>query len=330
MNSELKKKIIIVGIAIIVSVIIWNINASWGNTFFTCLILSTTTFLIIYTPFEIYYNIRLIWFERWKSVELEDLLISKVKITTEGGFLVGNVIKSQDQEKIHNVNSFIIFNHGFSDNKNSHQYLLYPLALRGYVVLSYDARGTCESKQLGQRVDFLSRKRDFIAIVDWISKEKPYSKMKLTTIGFSIGALISLTAGFKNRRIDKLIAISCIANYSLASNTLNPIFKISYYLNRVNLNPSPEENYELSPALIIEDCRQTLSEEEWSYLSNRVYLIHNKNDRVIKFENFEVLRNLLELTDENVFVSKFGGHSHQKNEIKLVAVILKFLESNAS
>ncbi|MFW9951664.1 MAG: hypothetical protein ACFFKA_16230, partial [Candidatus Thorarchaeota archaeon] len=65
MLTKTHKRIILVIFDILFSAYIWDLNASWGNTFITCLILSTTTFLIVYTPFEIYWSFRDIYLDRW-------------------------------------------------------------------------------------------------------------------------------------------------------------------------------------------------------------------------------------------------------------------------
>ena len=67
-------------IGIIFSAYIWNVNASWGNPFEPCLILSTTTFLMIYTPFEIYWSFRDLYFDRWAPIKFGSLITSKIKI----------------------------------------------------------------------------------------------------------------------------------------------------------------------------------------------------------------------------------------------------------
>ncbi len=73
--------------------------------------------------------------------------------------------------------------------------------------------------------------------------------------------------------------------------------------------------------------RRELTEDEWKKLSNRVMLIHSKNDRVIKFKNFKENKLLLEPSDINSLILKKGGHSHKKNEMALVGATLKFLNS---
>ncbi|MEJ2251623.1 MAG: hypothetical protein P8Y97_18450, partial [Candidatus Lokiarchaeota archaeon] len=71
MLSKLQKRYIIGIISYTVSIFIWRINESFGNVFRTNLILSITTFLLIYVPFEIYFSFRDIWFERWESIDSE-------------------------------------------------------------------------------------------------------------------------------------------------------------------------------------------------------------------------------------------------------------------
>lgn len=302
-------------------------NASWGNTFRTCLILSTTTFLIIYTPFEIYWSFRDLWFDRWKTFYSKTLTTIKVAIEVDEGHLHADLVKPIDRKKMEEKNTIIIISHGFSDTKERLQYYYYPMAYQGYVVLAYDARGIGESKSTGRRSEFVKRIEDFNKILEWIKNDEYMNNMNIYSAGFSIGAITVLCGGFPKAEVQKIIAISSMSKYRQNMPKHNPLILFSYYIKGVQLFPDDEENSKLSPYIVIKDFKKTVSEEEWQKFSSKVMLIHCKNDRVIKFRNFLQNKQILESRDENLMVLKKGGHSQKKNELALVGASLKFFNS---
>jgi pimeloyl-ACP methyl ester carboxylesterase len=309
------------------------VNASWGNTFNTCLILSTTTFLIIFTPFEIYWSFRDIYFDRWAPIKLKNMKTSKINIEVgknrkgKSKYIVGLLISLSNIEIVESKSSLVVICHGFSDSKETLQYYYIPLALQGHTILVYDARGTGESKKAGKRSQFLKRIEDFEKIIEWIKTHDQLKNYDVTTVGFSIGAITVLCGGFSNKNIKKIIAVSSMSNYKQNLPKYNPIIMFSYLLKGVKLFPNKVENDKLSPYSVIQNSKRQLSEEAWREFSKRVFLIHAKNDKIINFKNFQENVELLNLPEQNTLILNSGGHTQKKNELLLVASSLKFLES---
>jgi len=327
MLSNTQKRLILVVIDFLFSAFIWNVNASWGNPFLTCLILSTTTFLIVLTPFEIYWSFRDIWFDRWVPLQLQDLEISKVRISVGDGFLNADLVKPKNIEKIKSKEAIIVISHGFSDTKETLQYYYYPLALHGYVILAYDARGMGESKKAGKRSHFLKRIEDYNKILDWIKNNDNLSQKKIFSTGISIGAITVLCGGFQREDVEKIIAISSMSFYRQNIPKYNPLVLFSYFIKGVKLFPNEEENTKLSPYLVFKKLKEGLSSEDWKLFSQKVMLIHCKNDKIIKFKNFKENRTILETPEKNLLTLRKGGHSQKKNELALVGATLKFFNS---
>ncbi len=333
MLAKTHKRIILVIIDIIFSAFIWDVNASWGNTFETCLILSTTTFLIIYTPFEIYWSFRDIYFDRWAPIELNTIKTSKINIEVgknrkgKSRNIVGFLISPKIDELVKPKSSIIVVCHGFSDTKDTLQYYYIPLALQGHTILVYDARGTGESKKAGRRSQFLKRIEDFKKVIEWIKLQDQLKNYDVNSIGFSIGAITVLCGGFSNHYIKKIVAISAMSNYKKNLPKYNPIIMLSYLLKGVKLFPNKVENDKLSPYSVIKSSKQLLSEDAWSKLSKRVFLIHARNDKIIGFKNFQENVELLNLSAKNTLILNSGGHTQKKNELLIVASSIEFLNS---
>jgi len=328
MFSKFQKHLMLIYVDIIFSMLIWNINASWGNDFETCFILSTTTFLIVFTPFEIYWSFRDIWFDRWKLLKSKNIEIKEVTINIEGKkFLCANLLTPINNEDIFSKNAIIVVCHGFSDVKETLQYLSYPFALQGYDVLTYDARGTGKSKDVGKRSDFINRIEDYKTIIDWIKTNQELSKKRIFTIGLSIGAITALCGGFSNEHVEKIVAISAMSNYRQNLPKYNPVVMLSYLMKGVNVHPNNKKNFKLSPHAIIKAIKNEVAKDKWKNFSKKVYLIHSRNDRVIKFKNYEENVSILESPPENQLILKKGGHSMKKNELILVGASLNFFNS---
>ncbi|MHA1669431.1 MAG: alpha/beta hydrolase family protein [Promethearchaeota archaeon] len=316
--------------------LIWNVNQNiFGNPFLPCFILSTTTFLIIYTPFEIYWSFADLWYERWISLTLNDCVISHKRIEVarlrnKKKELAAILVSSKDKDLVNIKNSIIIIVHGFSDTKESLQNYFLPFIQLGYVILSYDARGTGASKKVGRRSHFLKRIEDFKKILKWVSMNNELNKKRIYCVGFSIGALTILCGGFKNEAIHKIIAVSAISNYRKNLPRFNVIVMLSYFIKGVKLFPNWEENLKLSPSIVINQIKKNIPEEKWRNLCNRVLLIHSRNDKIIKMKNFEENAEILGLPEENRLIISKGGHTHKKNELILIGRSLKFLESDSN
>lgn len=334
MISKNIKRILVIYFDIIISTLIWNVNHNiFGNPFWPCFILSTTTFLIFYTPFEIYFSFRDFWFDRWSQINLEMLYSKKLKIqidhTKKNKYkaLSALLIASTNKDLVKSKNKIIIISHGFSDTKETLQFFYFPLAMRGFIILAYDARGTGGSKKAGRRNQFLERIKDFKTIIKWIKAQDDLKNKKIYSVGFSIGALTVLCGGFSNNNVEKIIAVSTISNYKKNLPKFNPILLLRYFFKGVKLFPSDKENELLSPLIIMSKIKQNLSEDEWKERTNKVLLVHSRNDKIIKLRNFVEISKLLNLSESNKLILKKGGHTNKKNELILVGTSLRFFNS---
>ncbi|MFX1366184.1 MAG: alpha/beta hydrolase [Promethearchaeota archaeon] len=330
MLSNTLKRIIIIIIDALFSWYIWEVNIWLGNPCYTtafsrCFILSMTTFLIVYTPFEIYFSFRDLWYDRWKRLYQKELEVSTIKIKVSDGFIFGILVRNKNQAKINSKNALIIVCHGFSDTNEKLEYYYFPLALQGYMILAFDARGTGKSKKTGKRGEFLKRIDDFQKITEWVQNHEEFINVKIFCVGFSIGGITALAGGFLNKKIEKIIVISSMSYYKQNIPKYNPIVMLSYLMKGVSLFPNEEENIKLSPYSMFESIKKELSTEEWNQISKKVMLIHCKNDKVIKFKNFRENKMILNSPAQNLLVLKKGGHSQKKNECALVGATIGFL-----
>ena len=319
-------------VALMISTLIWNVNQNiFGNPFWPCFILSTTTFLIIYTPFEIYFSFRDIWFDRWTHIHLDHLHFEKVRIKVDSAKKLRSLstllISPKNNSSIESKDTIIVICHGFSDTKETLQFYYLPLVMQGFTILAYDARGTGESKRIGKARQFYNRIIDYKTVIKWIQGQENFKSSKIYSVGFSIGALTVLCGGFPNKSIEKIIAFSSISDFKANLPRFNPIILIRYFFKGIKMFPSDEENEKLSPYKVMNKIKQSITEKEWKELSNRVLLIHCRNDKVIKLKNFNENSSILNLSEENKVILRKGGHTNKKNELILVGSSLQFFKS---
>ena len=332
MLSKNVKRLILLIIDLIFSGIIWYINSSWGNDFITCLMLSTTTFLIVLIPFEVYWSFRDIWLDRWDEISAENVDKERLEIKVNGGELIASLYR-QKNSKPSLVPHLIVVSPGFSDLKEDLEYFFLPFVNAGYLVLAYDARGTGESKSVGRRGDIKGRIDDFLKIVDWVQRESKLKYKELYVAGFSIGALTILCGGFSLDVVKKIFAVSSIGDFKKNIPRFNPIVWFRYFLKGIPQFPSNETNLEVSPVHVLNNYKQSKfsnSEEEWKKFSKKVMLVHVKNDKIVRFKNFIDIQNTLNLPEENQLILRKGGHVLKKNELTLVSHALQFFKSEGS
>ncbi|MBD3340001.1 MAG: hypothetical protein GF353_12880 [Candidatus Lokiarchaeota archaeon] len=324
--TKTQKRILVYIIAIVVSSYIWFVNGIlFGNTFTVCLILSTTTFLIIVTPFEIYFSFRDLYFERWNPFYDDKITKIKYHIKVKEGFLRADLVRLGNNEINETNNTIIVISPGFSDKKESLEYLYYPLVTQGYEILVYDARGIGESKKAGHRGDMTKRLDDFRTIINWIKTNQKFKNKRIFAIGVSIGALTIFCSSFRDREVKKMVGLSCISKYKKNVMNARGIVKLSFSLKGIDLNPSEEEDKLLSPYNVFKSAKKDFPKEEWQILSKRVMLIHAKNDNIIPFENFVENSRILDLPETNQLILEKGGHNQKKNELAIVGAIIRFL-----
>ena len=332
MLSNTIKRIILSVIALVISLLIWHVNRNiFGNTFWICFILSVTTFLIVYTPFEIYWSFRDLYFDRWNRISSVNITSSRIKIEVgrdrKGDIekLSADIISSKIKNDANTKMVMIIIAHGFSDTKEKLKYYYYPLVQNGYTILAYDARGTGDSKKVGRRSQFIKRIDDYKKIVNWVKNHEIYGMMDIYAVGFSIGALTVLNGSFMNLDVKKIIAISSISDYRQNLPKYNPLIMLSYYFKGVKLFPNEKENRILSPYHVIKEFKESIDQNDWEKYSERVLLIHSRNDRVINFKNFKDNYEIISQKQNQRIILRRGGHTHKKNEMILVGLTLSFL-----
>lgn len=133
-------------------------------------------------------------------------------VCNSGGFkLVGDLYIHKDKK----IKSQIVFLHGttikgFGRDLLFYRYICKELYKKGYNVFAYDARGYGESEG-PDRVDSMND-LDFVGdvsnVITCLLKKEEQRFLDITLLGHSFGGGVAISAGIKDPRIKRIIAIS--------------------------------------------------------------------------------------------------------------------------
>ncbi|MHA1732935.1 MAG: alpha/beta hydrolase family protein [Promethearchaeota archaeon] len=347
---------LVLSLVFLLSWYIYTVNRSWGNSVEVCLVLSTHTFAMVSLGFFCVWEIRDFWMRRWEEVHArgvprggrlvsscEQIRSTALEIplrdgTCAGSHLRGTLIEDARAPpgagpgagKEHRP--LVVLCHGYSDTQDDVAHLAYALALAGYSVVTYDARGHGLSRGLGSKNELVSKYHgDFAAVVNYIFSELEFDHERLYAAGASMGGSTVLIGGLADGRVRKIAALATIANYGENMPRVPVPFstafwlKLRYALHGLPMHPPPGVDRLLSPAASLKNVKGTFTPNEWaSFTRSRLLLGACRNDKVIRvgqmFENASVA----ELPSENVFLFERGGHTFLRRETLQLGAMLGF------
>lgn len=152
-------------------------------------------------------------------------------------------------------------------------------------------------------------------IIDYIISRKDIKTEKIGLIGKSLGAFTVVYGGFSDHRISVIIgqSVGLIEN----KEDLEKIKKImpwwfKKYCQFIKLDINDMLNL---------DYKQ-FKNPKFEALRNRVYLLQTKDDKMVTYESFFKLKEILQLADENCLVFEKGGHGFMQHQSSLIGWIL--------
>jgi dipeptidyl aminopeptidase/acylaminoacyl peptidase len=239
---------------------------------------------------------------------MEDIIVEDISIPVDDGkiFLKGSIYYKNNTPK---KAPWIINLAGFMDHRESKFVKIFSekFANAGYYVMSYDYRAHGETaKQTGKNalkwIDKIFL--DISKVISWILnvQKDRILENKIALFGRSFGGAIILTQGFIDRRAKFLIALCTRYDYATVS--------------RKGINFSEERIKKMSPKYFLRPDSSN---------SNRILIIHSKDDEIIPFENLYQIKEQLGLSNENIIIYETGGHSFKGNRDNLFNEAIKFL-----
>ncbi len=129
-----------------------------------------------------------------------DLRYEHIRIPTRDGLMLDGwfIPESPPSERT------IVICHGAGANKGNFVWFLGPLAHHGYNVLFFDFRAHGASD--GRVTTYgIRERRDVIAAIDWLKKNKPLESRQLVGLGSSQGSMALALAAAEDVRIDAVV-----------------------------------------------------------------------------------------------------------------------------
>lgn len=227
-----------------------------------------------------------------------------IPMDTDDVFLKGSVYFSKKTPK---KAPWIIVTTGLLGDRTSYfpNFFIEKFAKAGYYVLCYDHRAHGETaKQTGKNWIKLLPEifNDIHRVVDWILKTQREKLLDedIYLFGRSFSGAMSLTQGYQDDRIKKIIALCTRHDYRKIKAKF-PEDCIDFMSCKNYLRDSPNNN-------------------------NRIMIAHCKDDERILFFNLEKIQQQLKLRDENVVIFEDGGHSFKGHREELSQQALQFLK----
>ncbi len=118
-------------------------------------------------------------------------------------FLYG--LEAKPQLKGNKTPVAILF-HGYTSNYRRVAYIANFLLLNGVAVILMNLRG--HRKSSGKQKDIQGMQQDIDVILKYVKSKNVYDERKILLLGISLGALITLTAGYNHPDLTHLIALA--------------------------------------------------------------------------------------------------------------------------
>lgn len=210
----------------------------------------------------------------------------------------------------------IIINHGWGSGSKIMNPYACAISLGGpYISLLYDMRGLGKSpgkKGLNSKVF-----DDIIRVIDYASNLDFVDTKRIGFVGISMGGNIGLTRVYNDKRIKAVVTLA--SPYDTRENFLTYKALPCRMIRLTGLNAkkiTDEENEKISPKYQLKP-----NEPE---LNKRLFLIHAKNDAIIRFDEFVKIKQMLNLPDNQIFVLEKGNHLFKGQLLWVFSAILRF------
>jgi dienelactone hydrolase len=219
----------------------------------------------------------------------------------------------------------IIGFHGWgSHHREMDRFVLPTIIEEGYLYFIYDSRGRGLTKGNKNQMEMFEESKEFIAKL----KSLPYvDKKRIAVIGMSMGAAKAALAAYPDPDIKLLLTMSGPYDLKYSKEHMSFFDKFFFLLSGFRWNATEQEFKKYSAINVFKKEGIILNGNSKPTPNNdRVLLIADADDGLVRPENTIHAKEVLNLSDKNCIIFPRGGHSHQGNEYNLAVAIYKFLK----
>lgn len=243
----------------------------------------------------------------------------------------------------------VIMHHGYGSNYRRMLLYAYPVALKGYAVLLYNARGhgkivkvggkPVDERSPGDKTHILNIMKDLRGIVHFITERDDLGRIGF--IGISLGAIVGLTYGATMQEIECVIAMAGIHDFKETATRKLRLFSTDWLMKKsfewsgLEMQPTQLQDRLVSPAFYLDKKMGFFDHPVWDEgnagkgrtQANKIHLIHAKDDCTVPFWNFLNNKEMLDLPKENYLVLERGNHWFIKQEHLVLGQMMYWLDS---
>ena len=285
-------------ISIIAAALLISFNWIFGLIFLIIFAVNSVSSIMLYLKF-------LFWpYQDMVDTSLVDIEEVEVPSSTKGENLKAVVIRAKHRNQKEKQIG-ILFHHGYTGHKEKNYHYIIPLALNGCTVLAIDARGHGESiSKTFNMGDFVGVMEDVKYEIDFLENLDGVDKNKLMMIGHSMGAIATLSQGYIDKRLKKIVGMAgpndLLEMYNRYKgkklNLTSIILKFIMRDVRKHVSePLEVANKKISPKYIYKEGHPIPNKD-------RVYLVHCKEDNVVDYQESLKHKEQLALPDENLLL----------------------------
>ncbi len=285
--------------------------------FIALLAVNFISILILYLNF--------LWWPQSTWVDRSLVSIQNVEVPSQltGYSLKGLVIRDKKADP-NEKQIGVLFHHGYSGSKEFYFHLYVPLALNGCTIVCIDARGHGKSKNEAFNMnDFPGIMSDVKQEITFLEKLPGVDPKRLIMIGHSMGGTATLTQGYKDERIKKVVGISTPYDH-IELFQFNKTFTVNFLRRRI-IKQARDKLFEWNKLV---SAKYFINQGTSIPNKEKVYLIHCKNDDLIPFNHAIKLKEALNLPDKNVLFLEKPDYKYWMSAHNIVGeatIIVDFL-----
>ncbi len=248
--------------------------------------------------------------------------ITPVNLKVDDINIFGQLYLPEDDSPYHTVCTCHGIPAGPPDpNDRGYASLAEDLCSKGLAVLIFNFRGTGES---GGNIDMLSWTRDLVAMLDYLYALPEVDKSRLSLLGFSGGAAVSVYVAAKDKRVTSVVAGACPAEFGDWTRA-EPQSLIGHFRS---VGAIRDRDFPDSPEAWLDGFKQVRPIDYIAQVSPRPLLIvHGSADDVV---NVTDARRLYAKAGEPKKLSIVEGAGHRlRHDERAMTIVLEWLKSLA-
>ncbi|MAF85806.1 MAG: hypothetical protein CL875_04940 [Dehalococcoidales bacterium] len=252
-------------------------------------------------------------------------MVRKVVLEVDGLKIVGQLYLPDESDQTPYPTVCIC--HGIPSKRHNPRERGYrPLAEKicrqGFAVFTFNFRGTGAS---GGNLDILGWTRDLKAVIDYLRHLPKVDRSRLSLLGFSGGAAVSVYVAAQDSQVSSVVACACPAEFTPLTEGSNPSSLIDYFRN---IGAIRDSDFPYSAEEWLNDFRLFSPIEYVTGIAPRpLLLVHGSKDELVEVSH---AHRLCDRAGEpkQITIVKGAGHRLRRSN-RAMTTVIDWLKSHA-